>query len=293
MPQQIINLGATGSGAGGDSARTAFEKAIANFAELYIAALPDTAARKQAARDMFGLGTAATRAVQVNATDTSAGALMAVGAFGLGAANVDSMPVGASLGDMQSTRLFQAADGSPPDFPVGLGLGRYPMGLHFQRSSAVRAQLALGFAGYAAYRVTDSAGVLSGWRKIFDTSNILGTVSQTAGVPTGAIIERGSNANGEYVRFADGTQICMRRSDEAVTATAQGNLFSGVLATWTFPAVFSEVLSVTFTPRATGAWGGVNNANLTTASAEGRVFSTAALNAVAVSILRVAIGRWY
>lgn len=28
-------------------------------------------------------------------------------------------------------------------------------------------------------------------------------------VDEGAIIERGSNANGNYVRFADGTQICM------------------------------------------------------------------------------------
>ncbi|TKT42567.1 hypothetical protein [Rhizobium sp. LC145] len=39
---------------------------------------------------------------------------------------------------------------------------------------------------------------------------ILGTVSQASGVPTGSIIERGSNANGEYVRFADGTQICTK-----------------------------------------------------------------------------------
>lgn len=37
---------------------------------------------------------------------------------------------------------------------------------------------------------------------------LLGTVSQSGGVPTGAIIERGSNANGEFVRYADGTQIC-------------------------------------------------------------------------------------
>lgn len=37
---------------------------------------------------------------------------------------------------------------------------------------------------------------------------LVGTVSQSGGVPTGAIIERGSNANGSYVRFADGTQIC-------------------------------------------------------------------------------------
>lgn len=48
------------------------------------------------------------------------------------------------------------------------------------------------------------------WVKLFHSRNILGTVSQTAGVPTGAIIERGSNGNGEYTRYADGTQICFR-----------------------------------------------------------------------------------
>lgn len=34
---------------------------------------------------------------------------------------------------------------------------------------------------------------------------IVGPVSQSGGVPTGAIIERGSNANGTYVKFADGS----------------------------------------------------------------------------------------
>ena len=43
---------------------------------------------------------------------------------------------------------------------------------------------------------------------IYSQSNILGTVSQSGGVPTGAIIERGSNANGEFVKYADGTLIC-------------------------------------------------------------------------------------
>ena len=47
-------------------------------------------------------------------------------------------------------------------------------------------------------------------KQSWHTGNILGTVSQSGGIPTGAIIERGSNANGEYVRFADGTQICSR-----------------------------------------------------------------------------------
>lgn len=43
----------------------------------------------------------------------------------------------------------------------------------------------------------------------YKRKNILGVVSQTAGIPTGAIIERGSNANGEYIKLADGTLVCM------------------------------------------------------------------------------------
>jgi len=67
--------------------------------------------------------------------------------------------------------------------------------------------------------------------KAFRRGNILGTVSQSGGVPTGAIIERGSNANGEYVRFADGTQIC--RLDTRFTG---GSVVSYL--DWTYPATF-------------------------------------------------------
>lgn len=38
----------------------------------------------------------------------------------------------------------------------------------------------------------------------------IGTAASMNAVGAGGIIERGSNANGEYVRFADGTQICTR-----------------------------------------------------------------------------------
>ena len=66
------------------------------------------------------------------------------------------------------------------------------------------------------------------WREVYAQDAIIGTVSQTAGVPTGAVIERGSNANGEFERFADGLQICTR----SIT------LSSGAATTWTFPAAF-------------------------------------------------------
>lgn len=65
--------------------------------------------------------------------------------------------------------------------------------------------------------------------------SLLGAVSQVAGVPTGAVIERGTNANGNYVRFADGTQIC----DAVLTATY--NLAERLRVQWTFPVPFEEM----------------------------------------------------
>jgi hypothetical protein len=58
----------------------------------------------------------------------------------------------------------------------------------------------------------ENGDIDSGWipATFFNKTNILGTVSQAGGVPTGAIIERGSNANGNYVKFADGTMICYK-----------------------------------------------------------------------------------
>lgn len=63
----------------------------------------------------------------------------------------------------------------------------------------------------------------------YGKDNILGGVSQVAGVPAGALIEQGSNSNGQYLRFADGTQICTVAS--AFTEVAE--------VVWTYPAVFA------------------------------------------------------
>lgn len=68
----------------------------------------------------------------------------------------------------------------------------------------------------------------------YGKDSVLGTVSQSGGVPTGAIIERGSNANGEYVRFADGTQIC---THTLPSFTAAANASTNAL--WTYPSAFT------------------------------------------------------
>jgi len=71
--------------------------------------------------------------------------------------------------------------------------------------------------------------------EVYSQGNILGTVSETGGVPTGAVIERGSNANGSFVKYADGTQICFINFTENRSS-------SGVLvSTLTYPSAFADI----------------------------------------------------
>ena len=280
MPQQIINLGATGSGAGGDSARTAFEKAIANFAELYIAALPGTAAQKQAARDVFGLGTAATKAAQTGPTDTTAGALMAVGAFGLGGTGGLNPVSNVNTPDLRQG--IYGADSSA----IGAAAARRHSFIDMGWTSTERVQLA-GLAQEQKLmfrsRYTTLEGVWNPWRELFHTGNVLGTVSQSGGVPTGAIIERGSNANGEYVRFADGTQICLMTGSQPY---ADSPVHAQLPAAFSSPLYFPVANALTDAP--TQRFASVSRGT------PGSVYIyTAGSVGTSVSYSIIIIGRWF
>lgn len=74
----------------------------------------------------------------------------------------------------------------------------------------------------------------------YGKSNILGAVSQSGGVPTGAIMERGTNANGEFIKFANGTLICV--------ASRSLSYLAGALLqdTWTLPAPHAAGIGVAF-----------------------------------------------
>ena len=75
---------------------------------------------------------------------------------------------------------------------------------------------------------------------VFRAANIAGTVSQSSGVPTGAVIESGSNANGYYVKWADGTMMCANLSGTSyLTNTGAGPVYVyNASITLTFPATF-------------------------------------------------------
>lgn len=124
---------------------------------------------------------------------------------------------------------------------------------------------------------------------------LVGTVSQSGGVPTGAIIEYGRNANGEYVRFADGTQICKNIfTVSLVISTGYYGGFISPATVWNFPANFASVgvPAVNGTSAGYSAFGCVVGST-TQSSAE--VFLTSALSVTSSTryIAVTAIGRWY
>lgn len=75
----------------------------------------------------------------------------------------------------------------------------------------------------------------------YGPGNALGSVSENAGAPTGALIERGNNANGSYTKYADGTLLCWQSQGVALdTISPLGQNFSSGNETWTFPASFVD-----------------------------------------------------
>lgn len=170
-----------------------------------------------------------------------------------------------------------------------------PLGGTAADSSKLGGQLPSHYATQA-----DLAGVSPG-PEFYKRANILGTVSQSVGVPTGAIIERGSNANGEYVRYADGTQICWR----TVTYTGPintpfGSVYNGsVVAASSFPASFVDAPATAQLVRSITAgdpWLIGSNQRPTTNTQWGGFY---VLNPLAISftvtavVSLAAIGRWY
>lgn len=128
-------------------------------------------------------------------------------------------------------------------------------------------------------------------------ADIVGTVSQSGGAATGAIIERGSNANGEYVKFADGTLICWTSpsaapADMTTTVTTGGGYQSAGLTTVTFPAPFVGIPAVAVSGRyVTGARGWVTINSI--AQSIFNCIAHAFTNVATIQMTYIATGRWY
>jgi hypothetical protein len=135
---------------------------------------------------------------------------------------------------------------------------------------------------------------------LYSRDSILGTVSQSSGVPTGAIIERGSNANGGYVRYADGTQICTAAwTMDSATSFGTGTAtdpYRTSIKTINWAATFSAAPAASAIPIRTGTGlariGYVSGESVSTTQLV-NLQVTAVTNDVAPTVYIQAIGRWF
>jgi hypothetical protein len=109
------------------------------------------------------------------------------------------------------------------------------------------------------------------------------------------VFERGSNGNGDYVKFADGTMICWitAGSDMTATTTAVGSGYQAPsTSSYTFPAAFTSAPTVT----ATALFSSVSRGWLSLVSITTSAVSLMPHSFVSGALLRphiVAVGRWF
>lgn len=123
---------------------------------------------------------------------------------------------------------------------------------------------------------------------------IVGTVTQSGGVPTGAIVERGSSSNGEYVKYADGTQICwMARTDTVAIDQSATGVFYSTSTGWTYPAAFASTPAVVVSGRRSSGITWVVVGSPTASSVLYNHVAAQSQGSLGASVALIAIGRWF
>ncbi len=230
-------------------------------------------------------------------TDTTAGRLMKVGDFGLGA--VAPVPGNISVEDSTLAPGFwtyntlQGSSGGPAEVTRGSLTHQRRTSTGGGETQMLLVETGTGAISGALYTRARTTGSWGPWRRYFRDSDMLGTVAQTAGQPTGALFQHGSNANGLFERQANGWQQCLRTDlSAAAISTAEGGIFRSADITWTFPSAFltdtKPVVQVTGESAALVGFG------IVSLSATAVTFRVKAATSVgsAVSLQASATGRW-
>ena len=126
----------------------------------------------------------------------------------------------------------------------------------------------------------------------YGPGNLVGAVSESGGTPTGAVIERGSNSNGDYVRFADGSQICTASLPATGCTNSEGALAASDAASWTFPVGFATGSAVSVSGAAGAVTRFMGFDTPTDTQVSYKVLAVAS-DATALSPTVTAIGRWF
>jgi hypothetical protein len=233
-------------------------------------------------------------AVQADALDAGAGRVMTTGAFGLGARDAEAVVIADGHADLPSG--FYAGGGAAAvNFPGGAAEYAFVNATRRMGPGSYRQTRLFLDAGAITLRSSEDGGAT--WSEdlvFYSRANLLGAVSQAAGLPTGAVVERGANANGDYMRFADGTQICTLSRSPSLTTSAHGPLHRAQsdFGPWTFPAAFAAPPAVQGNIESANEWVSCGFANASGITGV-IVFAVNPLVAVTRTLRVTAIGRWF
>jgi hypothetical protein len=274
--------------------------------DFHIKVSPDGAAWTEALVVDAATGRLSGSAVQSDQADATAGRVLTVGAFGLGGMlsyssddDFDTMLPG-FIGNAGNSSVPANAPDTSGRWSGFFAAGSRNTGLQVLVRGDAEEEFVMRKMGFDE-SWTD-------WATIFTHFNILGTVSQNAGKPTGALVERGANGNGAYARFADGTQICTHEvllGDP--TATGSGTHADPYMAPAAgvdivFPVAFVAPPALSVTHSVIG--GGAGPLSRVFAPSHGAVTATDVPeyravrmtgngDTAAVTVVYTAIGRWF
>lgn len=151
-----------------------------------------------------------------------------VGDFGFGLAQA-SPPNGKASSNPTG---FYYASGAAPAF----GGGAFFLDLAYN-TTAINSGLRISTDPY-----TDNFymnGAVSGRKTFRDACKLVHDKNIVGDVAAGSVIATGSNANGTWVRFADGTQMCWSPTLTSNWVDVQaGGMYTGQETYWTFPMTF-------------------------------------------------------
>ena len=234
-------------------------------------------------------------ATQSASHDATAGRLARVfqtgGVFGLGVTQGQSLGAAVAAANAVAVAGWYRTDAATANLPATAPAGVLEVVHGLGGDGIVQRWTAVPASGAARnWQRHFSGGAWQAWALAFDQATLLGPVTQSGGVPTGAVIERGTTAAGEFVRFADGTQICTLAGVTVPNAsTASGALFRSAAVAWTFPRAFAAAPTVSGSVQDGECW-------LAAEVPSGTAVSLRALSpvtkAAALTLRAMAVGRW-
>lgn len=109
------------------------------------------------------------------------------------------------------------------------------------------------------------------------------------------IVDSGSNVNGSWTKFADGTMICTHEMTiTGVNSVSYGSVFRTPTQTWNFPQPFVNRAATSFNVT-TGTdffWAGNGTGGQSLTHTSWSIFRPVAFTNMSFTVTLLAIGRW-